>query len=167
MSAPLSTNTSTSHKNKNKQHRLKFEKNNESDSSYDEQDSVILKNEFTNTDQNLTSNRINRKSYTQTQSFEKVKQVDLLKGVPHMNKNKSQSNCDDVLMNAQTLNASRRSSLPYKGKSSLYEVVEDRGSDIEFPEMDEITFEDQEKYWTAIGDKFSLMNIIRDIRANK
>ena len=125
---------------------------------------------MTNTDPSLTSNRNNRKSYSQT-----LEKVDFLKGANpntikdkrNVHKNKHQHHCNDVLVNVQNLNSSRRKSLSYKGKISLLDGSVDRGSDIEFPEMDEITLGNQKRDWTAIEERFSLKNILHNIRANK
>ena len=82
------------------------------------------------------------------------------------NKN-NQSQYDEVLTSTQDLTTSRRLSLPHNEKNSSLELVEDRGSDIEFPEMDEITLKNPKKRWEEIEEKFSLNNILHDIRANK
>lgn len=188
-SVPLSSITSLSfeYDDKNKSRRFRIKNRNDkyydSDSGYGESDSDFFtqenKNKLTNDDQFLTPNRKKRKVFPQTEKVERTRKISLLKEVVpqtvqherkrrrmhhhrHHDYNETEMDIED-----QDINRPRRSSSPHKRKTTSYEVFEDKGSDIEFPEMEEITVKNQKKTWIAIEEKFTLDNIIYDIRANK
>lgn len=160
------------------------------DTYYSESDSdtfILHKNRTNDQNQlNYTPKNKRKKTVPQSAVIERSRKVDLLKDIipKTVQQNRTRHHrhyhhtTDETEVTELELDRSRRShhrhnsnrSSPTRQKkknSSSFEPIEDQGSDIEFPEMDEITVKRQNRIWSSIDEKFSLDNIIHDIRANK